>query len=130
MSRNARHYCYSRSAPYHIGGIHKVLVDSDATHIVEICLCHLYTMQLRFQYFYHHNGKIYFLNVFVVADYSLNVIWSIRRIGVLPQYTVMQPAIYWLSSHDSTSCNVLPSTIEKYSTSSPSTALISATTLS
>ena len=41
------------------GGIHQVFVNGDAAHVVKIGFSHLYTMQLRFQYFNLHGFVIY-----------------------------------------------------------------------
>ena len=44
---------------YQIGGIHQILIDGDATHIVQVSFCDLYTVQLGFHYFYHHISTLY-----------------------------------------------------------------------
>ena len=56
--------------------------------------------------------------------------WSMSRMGVLPQYTVIQPTGESESLQLSMSSSVLPSTMEKYSTSSPSMLFIWLTTRS
>ncbi len=39
------------------GRVHKLLVDGDASYIVETCLCHGDAVYLRLQYFYLHDGN-------------------------------------------------------------------------
>ena len=66
-----------------IGGIHEVLVDGDAAHIVKIGLGDLNTMKFGLQYFYLHIESFRYRYRF--RYYSLYLIWSMRRMGVLPQ---------------------------------------------
>ena len=56
--------------------------------------------------------------------------WSMRRMGFVPQKTVMQPTMLGASSQDATSAKLSPSTMLKYCTCSPSMLLIPSTTQS
>ncbi len=74
----------------HVGGIHQIFINRNASHIVQVRFRDAGTMDFRLQHFNHHifiNYELLIINY--KAAGSLYLILSIRRTS--PQNTVMQP---------------------------------------